>query len=258
MSKTKYTNIGSGSITVNKAKTENKGNNFYKGASTNGRIIFGKVQFGYYLAGCLATASLCFAAYVLTSTNVSNGIFMNNSSMGNISLSNGSSLVSTSSVPFPLFLLAISALSFVCGMSYFIERLYSDNSQAAAENKPSAQSESFFDNKSFGLLSILSTIGLGYFAGSGYAKSHNIMPLAVGAIACGLIGAGLNGLFTGKYNFFIGNSIAPTINCGNASTIVNIYLWCDSVQSTITTVCNRVAEVSLWCNSVNVNNLSSI
>jgi hypothetical protein len=269
----KFNSYGTGGVRVYQSNSDyNGGVTQYYGrtgtevnVANNGGYNFGDIQIGCitqgsggggFLLPCFATslvtASLCFAAYVLTNTNVSSGIVMNNSSIANISASNGS-FISIGSSPSPLFLLPIAALAMGYGMSQFIKSTHPENNQNTAENKSSAQAN-VPNNKGFGLASVIAACGLGYFAGSGYAKSSNIFPLAVGAIACGLIGAGLNGMVTGKYNFFIFNSATCSIDASDASHVVNIYWFCNNMTSKITSMCQKIAELHFLCSGIHTNN----
>jgi hypothetical protein len=241
--KQKFKIKGTGNIFVNMDN-----NLFYKRKSKGSAGI---------LLPCLVTsiltASACFAIYVLTSTNVSSGIVMNNSSIANISASNGS-FISIGSSPSPLFVLPIAALAMGYGMSQFIKSTHPENLQATAENKSSAQAN-VPNNKGFGLASVIAACGLGYFAGSGYAKSSNIFPLAVGGLACGLIGAGLNGMVTGKYiisAFGCGESY--DIDASSASSVVMINICGTGISSVITSACQKIAELHFLCSGIDTNN----
>ncbi|MCE2992498.1 MAG: hypothetical protein LW825_06260 [Candidatus Jidaibacter sp.] len=200
----------------------------------------------------LACSLVGYLAYTLSSSTSPNIIFSNSpNSFNDISLSGDSYLVSTGPAPFSSFLAIAAACATTALGAFCFFKLGNgaslDSSQDVGEGEPNEQQMSPSGSKGF--MASICTAGFGYFAGSG--SSYNIFPLAAGAISCGIVGAMLNGLFTGKYNFFYGNYVTPSIDCGTASHVVNIYFSCNSVESLIISVCKKVAVITLGCNYVN-------
>jgi hypothetical protein len=145
--------------------------------------------------------------------------------------------------------LACSAAAvLVCCFLY--KPLASANSGSESQSKLSCNISS---------LPLLCASGLACFLGPRLHTDYDILPLAVGAITCGFIGAGLNGIFTGEYIFSIFNCGATSnINNDSAAYVININIFSFCNNTTIQSAYTKLLQLNFFSTGIVTNHLLGI